>query len=168
MQHRHRGGRCKQSGMFWSKSGAENILALRCLLISGSLEDFGKYRLNQHAARSLKEEFCLAPRIGPTSQQAGISRVWSPISRPDFPSRMSLASGRSAPRSYISVSITALAEIKFKIRFPSHPAANSLYGRARLGGRPSRLLAETSAAPPPGEIFLSTPHPVIAGCCHEK
>ena len=25
------GGRCKQSGMFWSKSGAENILAFRCI-----------------------------------------------------------------------------------------------------------------------------------------
>ena len=46
------GGRCKQSGMFWSKSGAENILALRCLHSSRRLEDFWKYRLNQHAARN--------------------------------------------------------------------------------------------------------------------
>jgi hypothetical protein len=46
------GGRCKQSGMFWSKAGAENILALRCLHSSRSLEDFWKYRLNQHAARN--------------------------------------------------------------------------------------------------------------------
>jgi len=46
------GGRCKQSGMFWSQSGAENILALRCLHSSRRLEDFWKYRLNQHAARN--------------------------------------------------------------------------------------------------------------------
>ena len=46
------GGRCKQSGMFWSKSGAENILALRCIHSSRRLGDFWKYRLNQHAARN--------------------------------------------------------------------------------------------------------------------
>ena len=46
------GGRCKQSGMFWSKTGAENILALRCLHSSRRLEDFWKHRLNQHAARN--------------------------------------------------------------------------------------------------------------------
>lgn len=46
------GGRGKQSGMFWSKSAAENILALRCLHSSRRLEDFWKYRLNQHAARN--------------------------------------------------------------------------------------------------------------------
>lgn len=46
------GGRCKQSGMFWSKTGAENILALRCLHSSQRLEDFWKYRLDQHAARN--------------------------------------------------------------------------------------------------------------------
>ena len=46
------GGRCKQSGMFWSKSGAENILALRCIHSSRRLENFWKYRLNQHAARN--------------------------------------------------------------------------------------------------------------------
>jgi hypothetical protein len=46
------GGRCKQSGMFWSKSGAENILALRCIHSSRRLEDFWKYRLNHHAARN--------------------------------------------------------------------------------------------------------------------
>lgn len=46
------GGRCKQSGMFWSKSGAENILALRCLHSSRSLADFWKFRLNHHAARN--------------------------------------------------------------------------------------------------------------------
>ena len=46
------GGRCKQSGMFWSESGAENILALRCIHSSRRLEEFWKYRLNKHAARN--------------------------------------------------------------------------------------------------------------------
>jgi len=46
------GGRCKQSGMFWSESGAENILALRCVHSSRRLEAFWKYRLNHQAARN--------------------------------------------------------------------------------------------------------------------
>jgi hypothetical protein len=46
------GGRCKQSGMFWSESGAQNILALRCIHSSRRLEDFWKYRLNAQAARN--------------------------------------------------------------------------------------------------------------------
>lgn len=46
------GGRCKQSGMFWSRSGAENILALRCINSSRRLEEFWKDRLNAHAARN--------------------------------------------------------------------------------------------------------------------
>lgn len=46
------GGRCKQSGMFWSQSGAQNILALRCIHSSRRLEDFWKHRLNQQAARN--------------------------------------------------------------------------------------------------------------------
>jgi len=46
------GGRCKQSGMFWSESGAENILALRCIHSSRRLEDFWKYRLNEQAAHN--------------------------------------------------------------------------------------------------------------------
>jgi hypothetical protein len=46
------GGRCKQSGMFWSQSGAQNILALRCIHSSRRLEEFWKHRLNQHAARN--------------------------------------------------------------------------------------------------------------------
>lgn len=46
------GGRCKQSGMFWSESGAENILALRCIHSSRRLEDFWRDRLNQQAARN--------------------------------------------------------------------------------------------------------------------
>jgi hypothetical protein len=46
------GARCKQSGMFWSKSGAENILAIRCINSSGRLDQFWKDRLNERAARS--------------------------------------------------------------------------------------------------------------------
>jgi hypothetical protein len=46
------GGRCKQSGMFWSKAGAENILALRCIHNSRRLDDFWKCRLNIKAARN--------------------------------------------------------------------------------------------------------------------
>jgi hypothetical protein len=46
------GGRCKQSGMFWSESGAENILALRCIHNSRRLDEFWKLRLNLAAARN--------------------------------------------------------------------------------------------------------------------
>lgn len=46
------GGRCKQSGMRWSKPGAENILALRCIHSSRRLQDFWKHRLNTRAARN--------------------------------------------------------------------------------------------------------------------
>jgi len=46
------GGRCKQSGMFWSESGAQNILALRCIHSSRRLEDFWKYRLDDQTARN--------------------------------------------------------------------------------------------------------------------
>jgi hypothetical protein len=46
------GTRCKQSGMFWSEPGAENILALRCIHSSRRLTDFWKYHLNNHAARN--------------------------------------------------------------------------------------------------------------------
>lgn len=44
------GARCKQSGMFWSESGAENILAFRCIHASRRLDQFWKYRLNAAAA----------------------------------------------------------------------------------------------------------------------
>jgi hypothetical protein len=44
------GGRCKQSGMFWSEPGAENILALRCIHSSRRLDEFWKNRLNTKAA----------------------------------------------------------------------------------------------------------------------
>jgi hypothetical protein len=46
------GARCKQSGMFWSESGAQNILALRCIHSSRRLDQFWKQRLNNHAARN--------------------------------------------------------------------------------------------------------------------
>ena len=43
------GARCKQSGMFWSLPGAENVLALRSIHGSRRLDSFWKHRLNQHA-----------------------------------------------------------------------------------------------------------------------
>jgi hypothetical protein len=46
------GARCKQSGMFWGKPGAENILALRCIHSSHRLDEFWKERLNAHAAQN--------------------------------------------------------------------------------------------------------------------
>ena len=46
------GGRCKHSGMFWSESGAENILSLRCIHSRRRLDEFWKHRLNAHAARN--------------------------------------------------------------------------------------------------------------------
>jgi hypothetical protein len=44
------GARCKQSGMFWSESGAENVLALRCINTSRRLDDFWNDRLNAKSA----------------------------------------------------------------------------------------------------------------------
>ena len=44
------GARCKQSGMRWSKSGAENLLALRCIHASRRTSEFWKHRLNHLAA----------------------------------------------------------------------------------------------------------------------
>ena len=52
------GARCKQSGMFWSETGAENILALRCIHSSRRLSEFWKHRLNQHA--KLNDHLCLS------------------------------------------------------------------------------------------------------------
>jgi hypothetical protein len=46
------GSRCKQSGMFWGKPGAQNVLALRCIGASRRLHAFWKDRLNAHAARN--------------------------------------------------------------------------------------------------------------------
>ncbi len=44
------GCRCKQSGMFWSLPGAQNILALRCIHASRRRDQFWKERLNTQAA----------------------------------------------------------------------------------------------------------------------
>jgi hypothetical protein len=46
------GARCKQSGMFWSEAGAENLLALRCLYASRRADQFWLHRSNDHAARN--------------------------------------------------------------------------------------------------------------------
>jgi hypothetical protein len=46
------GKRCKQSGMFWSESGAEKVLALRCIQASRRLDSFWKDRLNSRAAEN--------------------------------------------------------------------------------------------------------------------
>lgn len=46
------GARCKQSGMFWSEAGAENILALRCIHCSRRLDEFWRHRLNSRAAHN--------------------------------------------------------------------------------------------------------------------
>ena len=44
------GARCKQSGMFWSRPGAGNILALRCLKSGNTWETFWKTRANAPSA----------------------------------------------------------------------------------------------------------------------
>jgi len=44
------GSRCKQSGMFWSEPGAQNILAFRCIHSSRRLDQFWKHRLNVKSA----------------------------------------------------------------------------------------------------------------------
>lgn len=46
------GSRCKQSGMFWSQPGAENILAFRCIHSSRRLDQFWKHRLNAKTANN--------------------------------------------------------------------------------------------------------------------
>ena len=45
------GQRCKHSGMFWSQSGAEHILALRAIHASRQDNDFWKLRLEQRSVR---------------------------------------------------------------------------------------------------------------------
>jgi len=46
------GKRCKQSGMFWGKQGADKVLAFRCIHASRNLDSFWKYRLNSRAAEN--------------------------------------------------------------------------------------------------------------------
>jgi len=45
------GQRCKQSGMFWGKPGAEHILALRAIQASGQAEAFWKNRMQNNALK---------------------------------------------------------------------------------------------------------------------
>ena len=44
------GARCKQSGMFWSKTGASNILSMRCIIQSRQWDAFWNKRANDLAA----------------------------------------------------------------------------------------------------------------------
>lgn len=46
------GKRLKQSGMFWSESGATGVLNFRSLLLSGRFDAFWADRANHHAARN--------------------------------------------------------------------------------------------------------------------
>lgn len=46
------GGRCKHSGMFWSQSGAENILAFRSIHASRRLDQFWRAYLDAFAAEN--------------------------------------------------------------------------------------------------------------------
>jgi len=62
------GHRCKQSGMFWSRRGAENILALRCITSSHRLDLFWTARRDQPRRRHrflrlrrMTEDFCPTP-----------------------------------------------------------------------------------------------------------
>ena len=45
------GGRCKQSGMFWGKPGAEHILSLRCINASWRDAEFWNHRINLISSR---------------------------------------------------------------------------------------------------------------------
>lgn len=51
------GARCKQSGMFWTERGAENILALRCIDQSRQWNHFWKNRAAAHSARNTTLSF---------------------------------------------------------------------------------------------------------------
>ena len=48
------GRRLKQSGMFWSQSGAENILSLRCLVLGQNFDDAWKELKTINAKQQLK------------------------------------------------------------------------------------------------------------------
>jgi len=48
------GGRLKQSGMFWSKQGAENILDMRCLFLGSDFERVWKKRIELKAEQKRK------------------------------------------------------------------------------------------------------------------
>jgi hypothetical protein len=51
------GARCKYSGMFWGKPGAENVLALRCIHSSHRLKSFWKHRFAQQLAHPLDQRW---------------------------------------------------------------------------------------------------------------
>ena len=57
------GARCKQSGMFWGRPGAQNILALRCIYASNRLDQFWKERLNSRAALNDSLALAAQPKI---------------------------------------------------------------------------------------------------------
>lgn len=44
--------RCKQSGMFWSQTGAEKVLAFRCIHAGNQLDPFWRHHLNSRAAEN--------------------------------------------------------------------------------------------------------------------
>lgn len=46
------GKRLKQSGMFWSETGATGVLNFRTLLLSGRFDDFWRDRASAHAAKN--------------------------------------------------------------------------------------------------------------------
>ena len=48
------GRRLKQSGMFWSQTGAENILSLRCLVLGQNFDDAWKELKTINAIQQLK------------------------------------------------------------------------------------------------------------------
>ena len=56
------GARCKQSGMFWGRPGAQNIVALRCVDANHRLDEFWKDRLNGYAVLNDSLPLCSAPQ----------------------------------------------------------------------------------------------------------
>jgi len=76
------GSRCKQSGMFWTVRGAENILAFRCIHASRRLDAFWKHRLNQQAARKMPWHYQLSRRICHAPPRSSQSQINSPALLP--------------------------------------------------------------------------------------
>jgi hypothetical protein len=64
------GRRCKQSGMFWSEQGAENILTLRVAKQNGNYDRIWTRRMpSPNQRRGLAEVFCPAPKGGSRKQR---------------------------------------------------------------------------------------------------
>ena len=59
------GGRLKQSGMRWTKDGADAIVALRCCVLSGRYEDFWEWRSDADTAAAVPPRAPGAPCGGP-------------------------------------------------------------------------------------------------------